>query len=177
MKQVEHTTKEQQNNEMGEIVLRPKAVYFFSKHFFLIVFFLVTAYLCTCTSDSYARLAISVFSMAIMLYLLLKYISIMLYTKWTVTDKSIVINKGILVKTTNETQLFRVIDFSEKQNILQSLFHNTDLYVYSSDKTDPTLCIFGIDKNDAVFEEIKRRVKAQRKENQIHETNINYQTL
>lgn len=176
MKQVEHTTKEQ-NNEMGEIVLRPKAVYFFSKHFFLIVFFLVTAYLCTCTSDSYARLAISVFSMAIMLYLLLKYISIMLYTKWTITDKSIVINKGILVKTTNETQLFRVIDFSEKQNIVQSVFHNTDLYVYSSDKTDPTLCIFGIDKNDAVFEEIKRRVKAQRNENHIHETNINYQTL
>lgn len=177
MKQVEHTTTEQQNNEMGEIVLRPKAVYFFSKHFFLILFFLVTAYLCTCTSDRYARLAVSAISMAIMLYLLLKYISIMLYTKWTVTDKSIVINKGILVKTTNETQLFRVIDFSEKQNIVQSVFHNTDLYVYSSDKTDPTLCIFGIDKNDAVFEEIKRRVKAQRKENQIHETNINYQTL
>ena len=177
MKQVEYTTTEQQNNEMGEIVLRPKAVYFFSKHFFLILFFLVTAYLCTCTSDRYARLAVSAISMAIMLYLLLKYISIMLYTKWTVTDKSIVINKGILVKTTNETQLFRVIDFSEKQNIVQSVFHNTDLYVYSSDKTDPTLCIFGIDKNDAVFEEIKRRVKAQRKENQIHETNINYQTL
>ena len=101
----------------------------------------------------------------------------MLYTKWTVTDKSIVINKGILVKTTNETQLFRVIDFSEKQNILQSIFHNTDLYVYSSDKTDPTLCIFGIEKNDAIFEEIKRRVIIQREANKIHETNINYQTL
>lgn len=177
MIQKKHTTQEQASEEFGEIVLRPKAVYFFSKHFFLILFFLVTAYLSTCTSDRYARLAISVISLAIMLYLLLKYISIMLYTKWTVTDKSIVINKGILVKTTNETQLFRVIDFSEKQNILQSVFHNTDLYVYSSDKTDPTLCIFGIDKNDAIFEEIKRRVKAQRNENQIHETNINYQTL
>lgn len=165
------------NEETGEIELRPKAVYYFSKHFFLIIFLIITIYLCTLVSDRYAKLALSTVCLGVMLYLLLRYISIMLYTKWTVTDKSIVINKGILVKTTNETALFRVIDFSEKQNVLQSIFNNTDLYVYSSDKTDPTLCIFGITKNKDAFEEIKKRVKAQREINHIKETNINYQTL
>ena len=115
--------------------------------------------------------------MIVMFFLLFRYISIMMCTKWTVTDKSIIIQKGILVKTINETALFRVIDFSEKQNIIQSIFHNTDLYVYSSDKTDPVLCLFGIDKDIKNFEEIKRRVKEQRELNNIHETNINANTI
>ena len=165
------------NNESGEIVFRPKFIYYFTKHFFLFVFFLMASFACVYVHDKYAKLIISGICMIMMFFLLFRYISIMMCTKWTVTDKSIIIQKGILVKTTNETALFRVIDFAEKQNIIQSIFHNTDLYVYSSDKTDPVLCLFGIDKDQLSFEEIKKRVKEQREANQIHETNINANTV
>lgn len=165
------------NDEMGEIQFRPKFIYYFTKHFFPFLFFLMTAFACVYVHDKYAKLIISLVSVILMTYLLFKYVAIMMCTSWTVTDKSIVIRKGVLVKTTNETELFRVIDFAEKQNILQSIFNNTDLYVYSSDKTDPELCLFGITKDKQKFEEIKRRVKEQREINHIHETNINANTV
>ncbi len=101
----------------------------------------------------------------------------MVCTKWTVTDKSVIIQKGIITKTTNETQLFRVVDFAEKQNILQSIFNNTDLYIYSFDKTDPELCLFGIVKDKQIFNEIKRRVAVEREINHIKETTINSNML
>ena len=165
------------DDESGDIVFRPKIIYYLTKHFFLFIFFLMTSFACVYVNDKYAKLIISCICMVLMFFLLFRYISIMMCTKWTITEKSIVIQKGILIKTTNETDLFRVIDFAEKQNIIQSIFHNTDLYVYSSDKTDPVLCLFGIDKNTKVFDEIKRRVKEQRELNKIHETNINANTV
>lgn len=164
-------------DELQEIVLRPKFIYYITKHFFPFLFFLMTAFACVYVHDKYAKLIISLVSMILMTYLMFRYISIMMCTKWTITDKSIIIQKGVLIKTTNETELFRVIDFAEKQNIIQSIFNNTDLYVFSSDKTDPQLCIFGITKSKKAFEEIKRRVKAQRELNNIHETNINANTV
>lgn len=165
------------NNENENIVFRPKFIYYFTKHFFLFLFFMMTSFACVYVHDKYAKLVISLVCLILMTYLLFRYISIMMCTKWTVTDRAIVIQKGVLIKTTNETELFRVIDFAEKQNIIQSIANNTDLYVYSSDKTDPELCIFGITKNKEDFEEIKRRVKAQRELNHIHETNINANTV
>ncbi len=174
---LEEGFKSWNGNELEEIEFRPKFIYYFTKHFFPFLFFLMTAFACVYVHDKYAKSVISLISMILMAYLMFRYISIMMCTKWTVTDKAIIIKKGVLVKTTNETELFRVIDFAEKQNIIQSIFNNTDLYVYSSDKTDPQLCIFGITKNKEIFNEIKRRVKVQRELNQIHETNINANTV
>ena len=164
-------------DETKEIEFRPKFIYYFTKHFFAFLFFLMTACACVYVHDKYAKLIISIVSMVLMAYLLFRYISIMMCTKWKVTDTTIIIQKGVLVKTTNETELFRVIDFAEKQNIIQSIFNNTDLYVFSSDKTDPQLCIFGITKDKKAFDEIKRRVTVQRELNKIHETNINANTV
>lgn len=173
----EHGFRSWPDEKSGNIEFRPKFIYYFTKHFFVFIFFIMASIACVYVNDKYAKLIISGVCMILMFFLLFRYVYIMMCTKWTVTDKSIVIQKGILIKTTNETDLFRVIDFAEKQNIIQSIFHNTDLYVYSSDKTDPVLCLFGIDKNTKAFDEIKRRVHEQRELNKIHETNINANTV
>lgn len=163
--------------EEKDIVLRPKFVYYISKHFFMFLFFLMTSFACMYVNDKYAKLVVSIISIVLMFYLFIRYISIMVCTKWTVTDKSVIIQKGIITKTTNETQLFRVVDFAEKQNILQSIFNNTDLYIYSFDKTDPELCLFGIVKDKQILKEIKRRVAVEREINHIKETTINSNML
>lgn len=163
--------------EEKDIVLQPKFVYYISKHFFMFLFFLMTSFACMYVNDKYAKLVVSIISIVLMFYLFIRYISIMVCTKWTVTDKSVIIQKGIITKTTNETQLFRVVDFAEKQNILQSIFNNTDLYIYSFDKTDPELCLFGIVKDKQIFNEIKRRVAVEREINHIKETTINSNML
>lgn len=161
----------------GDIEFRPKHIYYFTKHFFLFLFFLMTSFACIYVHDKYAKLIIALISIILMTFLLWSYISIMVCTKWTITDQAIIIKKGVLIKTINQTELFRVIDFSEKQNIIQNIFNNTNLYIYSSDKTDPELCLYGITRDVQSFLEIKRRVQEQRQLHHIHETNINANNL
>lgn len=172
-----NTNDKEKENCVEEIQLQPKTIYFISKHFFLFIFLLMTASASIYVQNKYIKLVVSIICLVLMFYVLLKYISIMICTKWTITDKSIIIQKGIIIKTTNETQLFRVVDFAEKQNILQNIFNNTDLYIYSFDKTDPELCIFGINKDKKMFDEIKRRVQVERELNHIRETTINANAL
>lgn len=163
--------------EDQEIVFRPKLIYFISKNLFQIIFLVVILLLSNRIHNHYAMMVFGVLSMLIMLFLMGRYISWMLFTKWTVTENKIIIEKGVLLKTTNETNLFRVIDFEEKQSILQNIFNNTNLMIYSSDKTDPKLILFGIKKDEKLFDIIKERVSKQREINHIHETYINKQAI
>ena len=57
-----------EGNELQEIVLRPKFIYYFTKHFFPFIFFLMTAFACMYVHDKYAKLIISLVSMILMTY-------------------------------------------------------------------------------------------------------------
>lgn len=173
----EHGFRSWPDDKSGNIEFRPKLIYYISKNLFHIIFLLVILFLSNRIQNRYAMMIFGIVSMLIMLFLLGRYISWMMFTKWTITENKIIIEKGVLLKTTNETNLFRVIDFEEKQSILQNIFNNTNLLIYSSDKTDPKLVLFGIKKDEKLFEIIKERVSKQREINHIHETNINKQAI
>lgn len=159
--------------ETAKIEIRPRHVYFFAKflpQIFLLITIMTLAFF---IGNAYAKLSIAITAIVLLIVLILQYIDLMVCTSWTVTETKLIIRRGIVVRKTNETELFRIIDFSEKQNLIQQLVGNTDLYVYSADKTDPVLCLCGIKRDTDMFEEIKRRVKAQRIANNIYETTIN----
>lgn len=160
-------------DESDLIEFRPKMVFFLTKYAGIILLLIALLVLCKYVKTPMIRLSSSLISILLFVYLFWQYVSMLICTTWTITKDKIIIKKGVLLKRINETELFRIIDFSEKKNIIQHLFNNTSLIIYSSDKTDSVLTLYGIENNKEKIEEIKKRVKAERISQNIRETNIN----
>lgn len=71
----------------------------------------------------------------------------LLCTKWIITREQIKIYQGVLSKRINYIELYRVYDYEEKQSFIQSLINNTNIYIYSGDKSTPELLMNGLKAN------------------------------
>lgn len=68
------------------------------------------------------------------------------FTKYTLTNKKMYVEKGILRYTLNEIQLIRVQDVLLKQSIIERALGLGSVELVSSDKTAPNTIIGSIDK-------------------------------
>ncbi len=66
------------------------------------------------------------------------------FTKYILTEKKIIIQKGLLRSTENEILMYRVTDMELSRTLFQKMFGIGTLTVYSHDKTNPTLEIKNI---------------------------------
>ena len=66
------------------------------------------------------------------------------FTKYILTEKKIIIQKGLLRSTENEILMYRVTDMELTRTLFQKMFGIGTLTVYSHDKTNPTLEIKNI---------------------------------
>lgn len=89
--------------------------------------------------------------------------------KWEITRTQIKITKGVLIKQINYIELYRIIDYAEQQTFIQQLIGLKDVYILSSDRTEPALRIFGIANHIDIINEIKPLVKQSRIDNHIYE--------
>lgn len=84
------------------------------------------------------------------------------FTKYTLTTKSLQMNKGLLTSTQDDLLLFRVMDVSIKRTLFQKMAGLGTLLIRSSDKTNPVLEIRNI-KHCAVFKTaLDERVENER---------------
>ncbi len=84
------------------------------------------------------------------------------FTKYTLTPKSLQMNKGLLTSTQEDLLLFRVMDVSIKRTLFQKMAGLGTLLIRSSDKTNPTLEIRNI-KHCAAFKTVlDERVENER---------------
>lgn len=88
---------------------------------------------------------------------------------WEINTTQIKSIKGIINKSTNFIEIFRVVDFAEQQTLLQQIFGLKDVYIISADRTDSILRIYGIPNNFDIITELKPLIKKCRKENGIYE--------
>lgn len=88
---------------------------------------------------------------------------------WEITPTHIKSICGIFRRETNYVELYRIVDYSEEQTFVQQLLGLKDVYIISSDRTDPALRIFGIPNSLDLISEIKPLVKQTRMENHIYE--------
>ena len=58
--------------------------------------------------------------------------------RFTLTDQRIIISKGVLNKTTNETELYRVRDTSIEEPFFYRIFGLGNIIVYTTDEATPT---------------------------------------
>lgn len=81
------------------------------------------------------------------------------FTKYSLSEDRLFINKGLLTVTSEEILLYRVRDLSVKQTIGQRIFGVGSVLIQSSDKTSPSLTIENVKKPFEVKELIHKNVE------------------
>ena len=155
---------------MNQITLRPSFLYWLLKNIpmFILagIILLGNSYLIENIIVRYAAL-LSV--ICILMYLLYNFLTLLIFTKWIITEEQIKIYKGILLKTIDYIELYRVYDYQERQTFIQAIINNTNLYIYSGDKSNPELKVCGIYNGSAIVQEIRSRVELQKQKKGIYE--------
>ena len=158
------------NISPNDIVLKPTLQYWFIRNVFFILVTIVLIITSSTIRDytplRYGGAIVALFMTGIICY---RYIYMLLFTKWIVTDDQIYIIEGVIVKTTDYIELYRVTDYQEKQSIIERLFNITTLYIYSGDKSHGILRISGVKQDPALIGRIRSRVEVQKKMKSIYE--------
>ncbi len=87
---------------------------------------------------------ISLALFAIMALILISRWMVMRSIRWLITDEQIIFIKGVLEKQTNYIELYRVFDYKERQTFSDQIINTKKIIIFSGDKSNPQLEIFGI---------------------------------
>ena len=86
-----------------------------------------------------------------------------------VTGEQLIIQRGIFLRTWDYIELYRIIDFTEHQNLLQQLVGMKVVSIHSTDRTNPRLQLMGIPIEKDSVRLIRERVIYNRSIRNIHE--------
>jgi uncharacterized membrane protein YdbT with pleckstrin-like domain len=89
------------------------------------------------------------------------------FTKYTLWTDKLLIDKGFFVRKQNEVRLYRIVDFSVRQNIIQRIFGVGDIVVSSSDNSEADFVIKEVKKPYQVKDMISDRVEKERVKNKV----------
>lgn len=155
---------------MNDLVLKPTLGYWLTSKAFLVILigllFLVANlfYL-----NVYLKLLSGIIVLLCLSYSFYKYIEMMLFTKWIIGEEQIRIYRGIFIRSIDYIELYRVYDYQQRQSFIQTMIGNVTFYIYSGDKSNPILKIYGIPASLNVIQEIRNRVELQKQKKGIYE--------
>ncbi len=89
------------------------------------------------------------------------------FTKYTLWPDKLVIDVGFFVRRQNEVRLYRIVDFSVRQNLIQRMFGIGDIVVSSSDNSEADFVIREVKKPYEVKDKISDRVEKERVKNKV----------
>ena len=90
-------------------------------------------------------------------------------TRYTLTTERLVCEQGILHRTSDEVELYRIKDYTITASLLNRWLGLSDLILVTSDQTHPTLVLRGIIDAHAVKELIRNQVEALRTQKSVRE--------
>lgn len=94
------------------------------------------------------------------------------FTKYTLTDKKLIIQEGLLKSIENEILLYRVIDVTYSRNLMQKIFKLGTIMVYSKDKSTPTLVIKNIKNSRHFREELSSAVENDKQKRRVRQNEV-----
>ena len=89
--------------------------------------------------------------------------------KWTITRKQLKTEWGVMSRDIHYVELYRVVDYCERQSFMQMVFGLKDIIVYSNDRTTPAQRIYGIPAGLEIIPKLKELVEQQKKEYHVYE--------
>lgn len=84
------------------------------------------------------------------------------FTKYTLTDRKLTVNEGLLVSKENEILLYRILDITYTRSLFQKLFGLGSITIESQDITSPTFVIKNIKNSRNFKEEISELVEKEK---------------
>ena len=157
-------------NSEATITLKPKLGYWSARYFLLVVIvFLIPVLIQYLLLDKilyYILLGICLVAWIMLCY---TYIDMLFATRWIITKDELIFKHGIFIRHEDHLELYRVIDYAEKQGFWQILLGNKTVKVISGDSSDPILYMFGVDNKIPIIGILRDRVKKARKESGIYE--------
>ena len=97
-----------------------------------------------------------------------KYLQIKTW-KIKITNQRIIEEKGIFSKTINELELFRVKDIILKKSFWDRILGISQIYLRTSDKSNPHYILYGIIDGDQLRENLRNIVEKRREEKGVVE--------
>ena len=145
----------------GTIQLRPRTVQFFIDNLPLLTLDLC-GYACAGMEGIPFKGLLLWLSAAMSLVLAYRFI----YLKrmvYRITGEQLIYEHGVVTRSSDYVELYRVVDFAERSNLLQQVCGLKTVSVHSGDRTTPRLDIIGVDMGNDLVPVIRRRVNKRRK--------------
>lgn len=79
--------------------------------------------------------------------------------RYDITAEQLVCERGILLRKVDYMELYRIVDFQEKQSILQQICGLKTVSILSMDRNTPRLDLLGMKRSDSIVTLIRERVE------------------
>ena len=93
----------------------------------------------------------------------------LLRISYIITEEQLQYEYGILSLQRDFIELYRVVDYSEQRSFLQMLFGLKTVSIYSGDRTNPKLDIYGVMEKVDVVGIIRERVEYNKQRRGVYE--------
>lgn len=135
---------------------------------FLFFVSLVAMPLLTSVDSNYLQLAVSFLSLLLAVVLIIRYVMLTTVV-WIVGESTLCRIRGVLSRHTDYIELYRVVDYSESQTLLQKLWRVKTVSIISTDKSDSTMQMYGVKASLDIVRLIRNRVEKCKQEKRIYE--------
>lgn len=89
------------------------------------------------------------------------------FTKYTLTENKLIVEKGLFTQTEDEIKLYRISDISYEQTLLERIGNTGTLIVKSTDVTLPELRLEHIKNAKQIRDVLSQAIDAARKNNGV----------
>lgn len=151
----------------GTIKLRPHTAQFFINELPMEVLCLV--FFGIAGTEGFGECPIILYAGVILLILLIYRLVYLKTTEYTVTAEQLIIEHGVLTRSSDYIELYRVVDFREHRNIMQQMAGLKTVSIYSGDRTSPRLDITGVANSYPLVAAIRERVEYNKRRKGIYE--------
>lgn len=96
--------------------------------------------------------------------------------RYEVSNQRIIVEYGILNKSTEEIELYRVQDLSVERSVFDRMFGVGNIVIHSGDATGGRLVLFDIADADAVKDKIREESRIERQRHRVGVFEENWDT-
>ena len=111
--------------------------------------------------------------MALSMFLTYRYAKLR-STVYTITREQLKKSEGVFVREEDYVELYRVVDFAERKDLLQQMFGLKTVTIFSGDRTTPKLCLQGIRSDLDLVSIIRERVEYSKTQKPVYEITNRY---
>ena len=118
--------------------------------------------------DRYTALAAVLMTVFMLSVIAIRY-AMLVSVRWTVDGETLCRTSGVLSRSTDYIELYRIVDYQESRTLLQRMLGVKTVTVYSTDKSDAVSDILGVPAGMDLVGMLREKVEECKKERNIYE--------